>query len=145
MKTLFLRLNAMRRQSVRELTEDQVSKRVKRVKDAFLCDYPNEAERQDVYVLFETIRTKLDDTPEADKTRAEMSTLRRDFKIDEDLTKPVDGYPKFKERLEKLTYIGRLAAQEREADDLSSASAVDPASAQESTTETEIEPQEKRR
>ena len=43
--------------------------------------------------------------------------MRREFKLDEDLTEPMDNYGSFKEHLERLQYAGRLATQDTAATD----------------------------
>jgi hypothetical protein len=103
----------MRRQALREHNVERVSKRVKREKNSFLKDHPFEARRSDVLLLFEDICTVLKETSESDEIRFEIARLRREFKIDEDVTELVDEYEKFKQRLEHLTYVGVLSAQEK--------------------------------
>ena len=44
-----------------------------------------------------------------------MARLKREFSIEDDLTQPIDNYSRFKDRLEKLSYVARIATQEPEA------------------------------
>lgn len=54
----------------------------------------------------------VDDTEDSDRTRLEVQRLRREFKLDEDLTEPVDRFDEFRERVAALRYQERLAKQE---------------------------------
>jgi predicted ATPase len=112
MKTLFRRWRQMQREVDRELTSELVSARVNRAKSSFLQDHSVSAKREHVFVLFEEIESALDNSAEADEIRLQIQSLRRDFKIDDNLTEPVEGYTTFRERLESLRYAGRLATQE---------------------------------
>lgn len=112
MKSLFQRLRQMQRQAERELSSDRVSARVNRAKSSFLQDHASGAKREHVFVLFEELEAALDNSEEADQIRLELQALRRDFRIDDDLTAPVDDYGQFCERLERVRYAGRLATQE---------------------------------
>ena len=115
MKALFKKLRQMQRDAERELTTERVSRRVERAKQSFLQDHPDEARREHAFVLLEEIEASLDNSQESDHIRAEISGLRRDFKVEDDVTEPVPNYGQFKDRLDKLKYAGRLATQESEA------------------------------
>ncbi len=112
MKVLFRRLAQMQRDALRELASERVSQRLDRAKRSFVQDHPESAKRENAFVLFEEITAALDDTSESDHIRLEMQSLRRDFRIDDDLTAAIDDYPKFLERLQGLKYAARLATQE---------------------------------
>lgn len=114
MKVLFRKLRQMQRKAERELTEERVSQRVERAKQAFFQDHPSKAKREHAFVLLEEIEASLDNSLEGDEIRTQIYAMRRDFKIDDDVTQPVPDYPKFKERLEHLKYAGRLATQQTE-------------------------------
>lgn len=112
MKIVFRKLRHMQRDAERELSEERVSRRVDRAKQSFLQDYPSEAKREHAYLLLEEIEAALGGTQEDDLVRAELSSIRRDFKIEDNVTEPVPDFQRFKERLEKLKYAGRLATQD---------------------------------
>jgi hypothetical protein len=112
MKTLFRRLRQMQREAERELTSVRVSARVNRAKSSFIQDHPVSAKRENVYVLFEEIESALDNSEEADEIKRAIQSLRRDFKIDDQLSEPVEDYRNFLDRLESVRYAGRLATQE---------------------------------
>jgi hypothetical protein len=111
MRTLFRRLHQMQRDAERELTSERVSSRVNRAKTAFLQDRSTGAKREHAFVLFEEIESSLDNSEEADEIRTELQSLRRDFKIDEDPTEAIEDYDRFRQRLERMRYAGRLATQ----------------------------------
>ncbi len=111
MKALFRRLRQMQREAERELTSERVSARVNRAKSSFLQDHPVSAKREHVFVLFEEIESSLDNSEESDNIKREIQSLRRDFKIDDDLTEQVGDYDQFREGLERVRYAGRLAVQ----------------------------------
>ena len=111
MKTLFRKLSQMQRDAERELTSERVSARINRAKSSFLQDHPATSKREHVVVLFEDIESALDDSEEADEIRREIQAIQRDFRISENLTDPVDDYARFRERLERVRYAGRLATQ----------------------------------
>lgn len=111
MKTLFRRLRGMQRDAERELTADRVSARVNRAKSAFLQDRSGSAKREHAFVLFEEIERALDNSTEADQIRLELQALRRDFRIDEDPAQPIEEFGRFRERLERMQYLGRLSTQ----------------------------------
>lgn len=112
MKVLFRRLAQMQRDALRELASERVSQRLDRAKRSFVQDHPDSAKREDAFVLFEEISAALDDTSESDHIRLEMQSLRRDFRIDDDLTAAIEDYPNFVERLQGLKYAARLATQD---------------------------------
>jgi hypothetical protein len=111
MRFLFRRLRQMQRDAERELTSERVSARVNRSKDSFITDRAAGAKREHAFVLFEEIEAALDNSEEADQIKLELQAMRRDFKIDEDLTEPIDNFQQFRERLEGMRYAGRLATQ----------------------------------
>lgn len=112
MRALFRRLSQMQREALRELASERVSQRLDRSKRSFLQDHPNSARREHVFILFEEILAALDDSVESDQIRFEMQSVRRDFKIDDDLTLTIEDYTKFQERLQGLKYTARLATQD---------------------------------
>lgn len=112
MRALFRRLSQIQREALRELAKERVSQRLDRAKRSFLQDHPNSAKREHAFILFEEIQAALDDSVESDQIRLEMQTIRRDFKIDDDMTLEIDDYPTFQERLQTLQYAGRLATQD---------------------------------
>lgn len=115
MRILFRRLNQMQREADRERTIERVSDSVNRARASFLRDRPNQAKCEDIVVLFEQLEAVLDDSVEGDHIRTEIQTLRREFKIEEDLAKPIENYREFKDRLERVRYVAKQATQQSEA------------------------------
>jgi hypothetical protein len=111
MRLLFRRLRQMQREAERELTAERVSARVNRAKTAFLQDRATGAKREHAFVLFEEIERALDNSQEADEIRIELQALRRDFKIDDDPADAIEDYDRFRDRLERMRYAGRMATQ----------------------------------
>lgn len=111
MRILFRRVRQMQRDAERELTAERVSARVNRAKTAFLQDRSSGAKREHAFVLFEEIERALDNSQEADEIRMELQALRRDFKIDDDPADAIEDYDRFRDRLERMRYAGRLATQ----------------------------------
>jgi predicted ATPase len=117
MKILFRKLNRIRREAERELVSERVTHKINRLKDSFLQDHPFAARREDAHVLFDDMEASLDDGPESDPVRIAIMNLRREFRIDDDMTRPIEGYEKFKEGLERVKYAGRIATQEPDPED----------------------------
>lgn len=111
MKAVFRKLRQKQRDAERELISEKVSARVNRAKSSFMQDHRNGARREHVIVLFEEFESALDDSAEADEIRLKIQSLQRDFKINENLTEPVENYSQFCDRLEEVQYAGRIATQ----------------------------------
>jgi predicted ATPase len=115
MTKLFRRLGAITRAATRELSAVTLSQRIDRAKDAFLRDNPVRAKRERALVMLEEIDGVLDDSREADAARAELQQLRRDFELEDDVTKDVDNYDEFVTKLERLKYTPRILSQSPDA------------------------------
>lgn len=111
-KIIFRRIDRMKRDAERERTDERVSQKIDRLKENFLKDHPVSANREDAIVLLEDIESMLDDSLECDAIRSAIQNLRRDYKLEADMVKPIDNYEKFKEGLEQIKYAGRIASQE---------------------------------
>jgi predicted ATPase len=92
MKTLFRGLNRIRREAERELISERVTHKINRLKDSFIQDHPAAARREEAHVLFDDMEASLDDGPESDPVRLAIMNLRREFSIDDDMTRPIDRY-----------------------------------------------------
>ncbi len=112
-RSLFAKLNHMRRDAERESRGDRVSSRVERAKRSFVLDHPKTATKEQAAMLLEDIEAVLDQTFESDEVRNQVQRLRREFQLDINLTEPIRDLATFKEQLERLRYAGRLATQER--------------------------------
>jgi predicted ATP-dependent endonuclease of OLD family len=114
-RALFSSLNHMRRDAERESRGERVSSRVERAKRSFVLDHPTSASKEQAAILLEDIEAVLDKTLESDQIRNEVQRLRREFKLDVDLTEQISDLPAFRHQLERLKYAGRLATQEHRA------------------------------
>jgi hypothetical protein len=112
MKILLTRLAAMQRLAERELTSERVTQQLERARNAFLSDHPMIAKREDAIVLFENIEASLDNSPEADLVRVELQSLKRDFGLGDDVTKPIENFTSFCDRLREMKYASQNATQD---------------------------------
>lgn len=114
MRCLFERLSQMQRNAERELTAERVTRKVGRAKAAFIQDFPEMARREQALLALEDIEAALDDTRESDMIRGEIQSIRRDFRLSEDVQTHIPEYGAFKERLLRLEYVPVLSAEEQE-------------------------------
>ena len=112
-KVLFREINALIRSAERELSQERVTKKIDRLKKSFLQDNESGATREKAHLLFDDIEASLDNDDEGDAIRSELSKLRRDFDIDNDIAKSISRFDEFKDRLERVKYAGRLATQDK--------------------------------
>ena len=127
MKALLRRLNQMQRRAMRERAAERIGKRFEREKDKFLQDYPDTATREQVGLFLETAVDSLDDSLEGDQIRTELKELRREFTLEEEVTRKVEDYNDLKERLVGIRYAPLRAVQEKEPDEAPSPTADDAA------------------
>ena len=111
-KLLFRCLNKMKRGAERKRTDERMIEKIDRLKHNFIKDHPVSAKCEDATVLFEELESMLDDSLESDVIKSVIQNLRRDFKIETDLVKPINDYEKFKDGLNQIKYAPRLASQE---------------------------------
>lgn len=90
----------------------RLNSRLKRTIAGFLADYPTPTTRERGRLLVEEVEASAENSEEGDRVRLLAEKLRRDFELDEDLTKPIERYDEFRERVEALRYEGRLAKQD---------------------------------
>jgi energy-coupling factor transporter ATP-binding protein EcfA2 len=100
------------RQAAQEEESRRLSNRLRRTIDGFLDDHLTGTTREFGRLLLENVDGALDDTEGSDRTRLEVQRLRREFKLDEDLTEPIERFDEFRERVAALRYQERLAHQE---------------------------------
>lgn len=111
-RVLFQRLNSMRRTAVRQHDEVQLAERTARVRDAFLDDHPTLIRKVDVHDLIEELELVLDDSPEAEDTRADLRRLRAEHSLDVDPGSAVGDVDTLRIDLIALQYGGRRRSQE---------------------------------
>jgi hypothetical protein len=114
MAKLFRRLGSMTRAATRELAVVTLSQRIDRAKNSFIKDNPVRAKRERALVLLEELEGVLDDSREGDVTKVSLQELRRDFDLENDVTKDVDDYETFLARLEHIKYVPRIVSQSKD-------------------------------
>ncbi|MGI2902477.1 ATP-dependent nuclease [Tolypothrix sp. VBCCA 56010] len=113
-KLLFRRIERMQREAENERKEKRLSQKIDDVIQQFIKDHPHSARREDAIARLEDIESRLDDSLESDPIKSAIQDIRRDYKLDIEMTKTIDNYEKFKEDLEKIKYAGKLASQKQE-------------------------------
>ncbi|WP_204105312.1 MULTISPECIES: AAA family ATPase [Spirulina sp. CCY15215] len=114
-KILFRRIDEMRRNAEREESNEKFSQKMERRKNQFLNDHPVSANREDAIVFLDDLDSMLDDSsPKSDEIRHSLQNLKRDYKLDTEMVKPVDNYPQFREALDRIKYAGKIASQEND-------------------------------
>lgn len=98
----------------RQEEDRRLSNRLDRAIKGFLSDHPAPTTRERGRLLIEEIQDALGDSPEGDRIKLKGERLRREFHLDEDLTKPIDRFDQFRQDVQALRYEERLALQERE-------------------------------
>jgi hypothetical protein len=114
MKKLFVAINGQRRAAERDNLRERVGSLVERLQRGFLRDHPNQATKDQALSCLENIQTTLDDSNEADAVRLRLNTLKRDFRLEENLNDHVPNYAQFSQHLATLkdTYaIDRIDAK----------------------------------
>jgi hypothetical protein len=104
----------MTRAATRELAVVTLSQRIDRAKNSFIKDNPVRAKRERALVLLEELEGVLDDSREGDVTKVSLQELRRDFDLENDVTKDVDDYETFLARLEHIKYVPRIVSQSKD-------------------------------
>lgn len=90
--------------------------RLRRTLDSFLADHPTITTRERAKVLMDEIDAAVDDSAAGDRIKSAAAALRRDFNLEEDLTKPVGSYEEFLERVKALRYVERHAQRQLHGD-----------------------------
>jgi hypothetical protein len=111
-RLLLAELAKLLRRADREEQDRRLNNRLERTIDGSLADYPNPTSRERGRLLVEEIQASVGDSEEGERLRFLADKLRREFTLDEDLTKPIDRYGEFQERIEALRYDERLAKQD---------------------------------
>ncbi|WP_414586642.1 AAA family ATPase [Scytonema sp. PCC 10023] len=117
-KTLFIKLNSMQRRAQQKLTQERLSQKIERLKKTFISLHTISAKREDAVILLDEIESILDDNLENESLleieaiKSSLQNLRRDYKLDIDMTKTISDYTGFQMGLERIKYAGLLATQE---------------------------------
>jgi hypothetical protein len=131
-KLLFTKLNSMQRRAQQKLTQERLSQKIERLKKNFISLHPISAKREDAVILLDEIENILDDNLENESLleieaiKSAIQNLRRDYKLDIEMSKTINDYMGFQLGLERIKYAGLLATQEENLEeDVVNESAVD--------------------
>lgn len=131
-KVLFTKLNSMQRRAQQKLTQEKLSQKIERLKKNFLSLHTISARREDAVILLDEIESILEDNLENESLleieaiKKAIQNLRRDYKLDIEISKSIDDYKGFETGLGRIKYAGLLATQEETLEeDLVDESAVD--------------------
>ena len=119
-RVLFKKLNIMQRRAQQKLTTERLSQKIERLKKDFNARHPISARREDGIVLMDEIEGVLEankdneSIKEVEAIKSAIQNLRRDYKLDIDMSKSIDDYIGFQSGLERIKYAGLLASQEEE-------------------------------
>lgn len=100
------------RKADKDEQDRRLNNRLKRTIAGFLQDHQKATTRERGRLLIEEIEAALEDSEAGDRARLAVEKIRRDFVLDEDLTRPIDAFDEFRDRIEGLRYEERLATQE---------------------------------
>lgn len=84
------------RSANRQEEDRRLNNRLNRAIKGFLSDHPAPTTRERGRLLIEEIGDAVGDSQDGDRIKLACERLRRDFHLDEDLTKPVDRYDQFR-------------------------------------------------
>jgi len=108
MRRIIAVLAKLQRQAEQDLRNARVGATVNRLMRAFIADHETVARRDQAIALCDDIENVLSDDLESDRIRIELSRVRSDFVLREDIQEVVPNYVQFKMRLDRLRYAGVL-------------------------------------
>ncbi|MBD2446367.1 AAA family ATPase [Nostoc sp. FACHB-152] len=123
-KVLFKKLNLMQRRAQQRLTDERLSQKIERLKKNFFALHSIAARREDGVILLDDIEGILDINTdneaikEIEAIKSAIQNLRRDYKLDIDMSKMIHDYTGFQLGLERIKYAGLLASQEEIDDEI---------------------------
>lgn len=109
--TLFRHLTTMQRQAERERDTRTIVRRVEREKSRFLRDHLAPT-RSDLKILLERIEAVVDEEEEGERLLNSIRGIRRDFRLNQDLSQPIQDIGELKSRLQTLQYDELRASQD---------------------------------
>ncbi|MDZ7955591.1 ATP-dependent nuclease [Nostoc sp. DedQUE09] len=122
-KTLFKKLNVMQRSAQQRLTDERLSQKIERLKKNFIALHPISARREHGVILLDEIEVILESNieneaiKEIEAIKNAIQNLRRDYKLDIDMSQTIHDYAGFQVGLERIKYAGLLASQEETLDE----------------------------
>jgi hypothetical protein len=92
------------------LTAERLSQKIERLKKDFNARHPISARREDRVILLDEIEGILEankeneSIKEVEAIKSAIQNLRRDYKLDIDMNKSINGYIGFQAGLERIKY-----------------------------------------
>jgi len=113
-KTLFRKLNDIKRSSELDFSQEKISEKVKRIIKSFKMDNPKNASRSQIEQLFKTIEDILDTTDESAKTRNSLMALRGKYETDNNPLSQIKNtqYANFLNELNGVEFQPKIGSQE---------------------------------
>jgi predicted ATPase len=119
-QTLFTILNKMQRHAQQDFKREKLSQKIERIKKDFNNRHPISARREDAIIFLDEIENIINNTvndsnesfQEIEAIQDEINNLRRDYKLNFEMSKAIDDYDGFKRGLERIKYAGVLATQD---------------------------------
>lgn len=115
---LFKKLNSMQRRAQQQITKERITQKIDRLVKNFLTLHPINAMREDGVELLDEIEGILDSNTEnaspkeIEETKNAIHNVRRDYKLDTDMSKAIDDYLGFQKGLQSIKQAGLLSSQE---------------------------------
>lgn len=103
-RALFRELGRRQRTAMREIANEKISAKIKRLKRSFLLDHPITATREEVTLLLEEVEAGLDNSIDAEALRSQIRGVRRTFELDDEPTESIKDFPRLRDALEVLVY-----------------------------------------
>jgi predicted ATP-dependent endonuclease of OLD family len=116
---LFKKLNSMQRRAQQQITKEKITQKIDRLIKNFLNLHTVNAMREDGIELLDEIEGILEGNTEnaspqeIEETKNAIQNVRRDYKLDTDMSKAIDDYLGFQKGLERIKRAGLLASQEQ--------------------------------
>lgn len=115
---LFKKMNLMQRRAQQQITKEKITQKIDRLVKNFLTLHPVNAMREDGVELLDEIEGVLESNTEnashqeIEQTKNAIHNVRRDYKLDNDMSKSIDDYLGFQKGLERIKQAGLLSSQE---------------------------------
>jgi predicted ATPase len=109
---LIAHLAAVLRDADVEELNRRLDNRLERIVKGFLKDFPSPTTRENGRRLVDEVSGSVESSDAGERVKLAAAKMRRDFQLDEDLTKPIENYTQFRDRVRALWYEPRFASQD---------------------------------
>ena len=103
-KILFSEINKIKRVAQNQNQQAKFSQKINRLQKNFLKDHPLSAKREDGLFLLESIENMLAFNYKSDIIKSAIIKIKKDYNLNQYLTKQISNYEEFKEDLNKIKY-----------------------------------------